>query len=70
MNSFSVDIFKIRLQALVASHGSSSLGVDHFTIIHIQVVKVSFQIYVAQRVNSIKIVTGPHSVNAKSLLVL
>ena len=35
-----------------------------------QVVNVWLQICVAQWANSIKIVTGPDSVNAKSLLVL
>ena len=35
-----------------------------------QVVNVWFQICVAQWANSIRIVTGPHSINAKSFLVL
>ena len=43
---------------------------SHLTMIHMQVVNVGFQICLAQWVNSIKIVTGPHSINAKSILVL
>ena len=43
---------------------------SHFRIIHMQVVNVWPQICVAQWANSIKIVTEPDSVNAKSLLVL
>ena len=43
---------------------------SHLTRIHMQVVNVWFQIRVAQWANIIKIVTGPHSINAKSFLVL
>ena len=44
---------------------------SHFTIIHRQMaVNVWLQISIVQWANSIKIVTGPDSVNAKSHLVL
>ena len=43
---------------------------SHFTTIRMHVVNVWLQIGVAQWANSIKIVIGAHSVNAKSLLVL
>ena len=45
-------------------------ALSHLTIIHMGVVNVCFQICIAQWANSIKIVSGPHFINAKSLLVL